>query len=151
MKFLFITGGSSASVFAIAPLATAVRNAGHEILLAANEPLMEAAEAVGVPAVSITPEPLRHFMLTDRSGNACTAPELIPAALTCGWGGGPVGERSRFVSLRLLYLIMIGVFGWLVLSVPGLTSRCERNTVGNNQANPARTARSAQTTFGRPT
>jgi hypothetical protein len=31
-----------------------------------------------------------------------------------------LGARSRFVSVRLLYLIMIGVFGWLVL--PG---RCQ--------------------------
>ena len=31
---------------------------------------------------------------------------------------GPVGQlraRSRFVSVRLLYLIMVRVFGWLVL------------------------------------
>jgi hypothetical protein len=27
----------------------------------------------------------------------------------------PVAARSRFVSLRLLYLIMVRVFGWLVL------------------------------------
>jgi len=26
-----------------------------------------------------------------------------------------LGARSRFVSVRLLYLIMIRVFGWLVL------------------------------------
>jgi putative transposase len=34
-----------------------------------------------------------------------------PAVLADGW----VGARSRFVSLRLLYLIMVRVFGWLVL------------------------------------
>jgi hypothetical protein len=51
-----------------------MRNAGHEILLAANEPLMETAEAIGVPAVSITPEAILPFMLTDRSGNALAVP-----------------------------------------------------------------------------
>jgi hypothetical protein len=31
------------------------------------------------------------------------------------WMDGRVGARSRSVALRLLYLIMIRVFGWLVL------------------------------------
>jgi glycosyltransferase len=53
MKFLFTAGGSQATVYSVAPLATAARNAGHEILLAADEPLVEAAEAIAVPAVSI--------------------------------------------------------------------------------------------------
>jgi putative transposase len=35
--------------------------------------------------------------------------------LTCDWPDEPVAERSRFVSLRLLYLITIRVFGWLAL------------------------------------
>src|SRR5215468_9545545 len=60
MKFLFTAGGSQAAVFGAAPLATAARNAGHEILLAADEPMLETAEAIGVPAVSITPERMRH-------------------------------------------------------------------------------------------
>src|SRR5579859_5106722 len=53
MKFLFTAGGSQATVYSVAPLATAARNAGHEILLAADESLAEAAEAIAVPAVSI--------------------------------------------------------------------------------------------------
>ena len=40
MRFLFITGGSPACVFAVAPLASAVRNAGHEVFMAANEDLI---------------------------------------------------------------------------------------------------------------
>jgi len=31
------------------------------------------------------------------------------------WSAGRFGARSRFVSVRLLYLIMIRIFGWLVL------------------------------------
>ncbi len=60
MKFLFTAGGSQATVFAVAPLATAARNAGHEILLAADEPMVATAEAIGLPAVAVTPEPIRH-------------------------------------------------------------------------------------------
>jgi glycosyltransferase len=74
MKFLFITGGSSATVFAVAPLATALRNAGHDILLAANEPMMDTAESIGIPSVSITPEPILHFMITDRFGRPMDVP-----------------------------------------------------------------------------
>ncbi|WP_141579093.1 glycosyltransferase [Actinomadura sp. WMMA1423] len=60
MKILFTVGGSQAVVFGVAPLASAARNAGHEILLAADEPLMEAAEAVGLPAVCITSERMHY-------------------------------------------------------------------------------------------
>lgn len=60
MKVLFTVGGSRASVFGAAPLATAARNAGHEILLAADEPMLDAATAIGLPAVSVSPEPIRY-------------------------------------------------------------------------------------------
>ena len=63
MKFLFTPVGSQVTVYAVAPLATAVRNAGHEVLLAVNEPLLEFAEATQLPAVSIMPEPTRHFVM----------------------------------------------------------------------------------------
>lgn len=56
MKFLFTAGGSAATVFGMAPLATAARNAGHEIRLTVDEPLMETAAAIGLPALQ-TPHP----------------------------------------------------------------------------------------------
>jgi UDP:flavonoid glycosyltransferase YjiC (YdhE family) len=67
MKFLFVTTGSSATFYAVAPLATAVRNAGHEIILASHEPWMETVEGFGVPTVCYSPEPIRHFMTASRS------------------------------------------------------------------------------------
>jgi UDP:flavonoid glycosyltransferase YjiC (YdhE family) len=87
MKFLFITGGSSATVFAMAPLATALRNAGHDILLAANEPMMDTAEAIGIPSVSINPESILHFMITDRSGHPLDVPD-DPRGVLLHTGGG---------------------------------------------------------------
>src|SRR5215471_4988717 len=39
------------------------------------------------------------------------------------WPDEPVAARSRFVSVRLLYLIMIRVFAWLVLLGRGETSK----------------------------
>ena len=57
MKFLFTAGGGQATVFAAAPLATAARNAGHEILLAADEPLLGTAQAIGL--LASPPRPTR--------------------------------------------------------------------------------------------
>ncbi|TDE23854.1 nucleotide disphospho-sugar-binding domain-containing protein [Actinomadura sp. 6K520] len=75
MKFLFTPVGSQVTVYAVAPLATAVRNAGHEVLLAANEPLMEFAAATQLPAVSIMPEPTRHFVMNGPAKHAAQGPE----------------------------------------------------------------------------
>ena len=45
-----------------------------------------------------------------------TALELVAVVLTCDLGlGGRGGARSRVLAFRLLYLITIRVFGWLVL------------------------------------
>jgi len=74
MKFLFIAGGSSATVFTVAPLATALRNAGHEVLVAANEPLTHTAAGIGLASVSIVSEPVFQFMRFDRSGAAVEPP-----------------------------------------------------------------------------
>lgn len=69
MKILFITTGSQATFYAMAPLATAARNAGHQVILAAHEPWMETVEAIGVPTISFTSRPIRQFMKTIRSGD----------------------------------------------------------------------------------
>src|SRR5258707_3372364 len=48
---------------------------------------------------------------------ACTASELAAGAVTwpAVWPDEPAAARSRVVPVRLLYLIMVRVFGWLVL------------------------------------
>lgn len=54
MRVLFIAAGTSpAGVFALAPLATAARNAGHDVLVAAFAELTPTIEAVGLPSVSV--------------------------------------------------------------------------------------------------
>jgi putative transposase len=60
--------------------------------------------------------PLPEMQRATGLSNACTASELDAGAVGCGLAGSAgVRERSRFVSVRLLYLIMVRVFGWLVL------------------------------------
>ena len=68
----------------------------------------------GLPASSRA-SPRRKPRCPRRRPQACTASELAAGTVTCAWPDEPTAERSRFVSLRLLYLIMIRVFGWLVL------------------------------------
>jgi glycosyltransferase len=102
MKFLLIADGSPATVFAITPLATALRNAGHEIILAANEPLIASAEAVGLPAVSLIPEPIGHFMAAGRRENAIGGPRDLRGELYgIGRGFARMGAAVQDALLEL--------------------------------------------------
>jgi UDP:flavonoid glycosyltransferase YjiC (YdhE family) len=75
MKILFITTGSQATFYAAAPLATAARNAGHQVILAAHEPWVETAEAIGLPTFRFTAQPIRHFMGLVNPGKGLGFPE----------------------------------------------------------------------------
>lgn len=74
MRILFIAAGSPATVFSLAPLATSARNAGHQVLMAANEDMMPFVAGAGLAGVPTTSLPIKHFITTDRDGN----PESIP-------------------------------------------------------------------------
>lgn len=75
MRILFLAGGSAATVFALAPLATAARNAGHEVFMAANDDMAPVTAGMGLPAVKVSAEPLSRFIYADRAG----APAKIPS------------------------------------------------------------------------
>ena len=77
MRFLFVTTGSPATFYAVAPLVTAAQNAGHEVILAAHEPWMETVEGIGVPAICYSPEPIRHFMTPGRPTAAGRSEEML--------------------------------------------------------------------------
>jgi hypothetical protein len=53
----------------------------------------------------------------------CTPSELCTGHVTCGLAEWVAAARPRFVSARLLYLIMVRVFGWLVLLGRGQASK----------------------------
>lgn len=75
MKTLFIAGGSPATIFALAPLATAARNAGHQVFMASTEEMMPVVTGMGLPAISVTHLTIQHFITTDRSGRSLEIPE----------------------------------------------------------------------------
>ncbi|MGW6055045.1 nucleotide disphospho-sugar-binding domain-containing protein [Streptomyces sp. NPDC055189] len=75
LRVLFVAAGSPATVFSLAPLATSVRNAGHQVLMAANEDMMPFVAGAGLAGVPTTSLPIAHFITLDREGNR----EEIPA------------------------------------------------------------------------
>lgn len=75
MRMLFVTGGSPATVYALTPLATAARNAGHEVLVASNQETMEAVAGAGLPGVCVSEVPIRHHIYHDRAGEPVAMPD----------------------------------------------------------------------------
>ena len=49
--------------------------------------------------------------------------DLIPGAWPAVWPDGQVAAGLRFMCVRLLYLIMVRVFGWLLLLGRGQASK----------------------------
>jgi UDP:flavonoid glycosyltransferase YjiC (YdhE family) len=88
MKILFITTGSQATYYAAAPLATAARNAGHQVMMAAHEPWVETAEAIGLPTFCFTADPIRHFMGLANPGQGLRFPEELGDEAMIGQGRG---------------------------------------------------------------
>ncbi|MER5494706.1 glycosyltransferase [Streptomyces sp. NPDC002490] len=75
MKILFVASGSPATVFALAPLATAARNAGHDVFMGAVEDMVPYIASAGIPALSIAPSSIRRYATMDRMGNPVRMPE----------------------------------------------------------------------------
>ncbi|MFF4412780.1 glycosyltransferase [Streptosporangium sp. NPDC001559] len=101
---LFIAGGSAATVFALTPLATAARNAGHEVFMAGTDTMAPVIAGVGLPAVSASSVPMSRFIYADRRGTPVEVPsdpaEQLP--FTGVWFGrmaadwlGPLLELAR--------------------------------------------------------
>ncbi|REE99040.1 nucleotide disphospho-sugar-binding domain-containing protein [Thermomonospora umbrina] len=68
MRILFLAGGSPATVYALIPLATAARNAGHETFMASTEAMMPVVAGFGLPAVPVTSAGMLEYLAKDRTG-----------------------------------------------------------------------------------
>jgi hypothetical protein len=66
-------------------------------------------------AVSRAARSASALVMSISSGAACTASEFAVGAVSWCLADELVAAGSRFVSLRLLYLIVVRVFGWLML------------------------------------
>src|SRR5438093_7161676 len=89
MRMLFVAGGSPATVFALSPLATAARGAGHEVVMASTEDMMPTVAAAGLPGFAVTHLPISHFISTDRSVARVEIPRdpVAEALFTGRWFG----------------------------------------------------------------
>jgi glycosyltransferase len=72
---LFVTSGTWATIFVLAPLAKAARNAGHEVFVTTRDDAVHVVTGLGLPAVSVTSLKLRDFVYKDRSGKPLKPPE----------------------------------------------------------------------------
>lgn len=89
MKYLFVAGEHPSACIALIPLASALREAGHEVFMAATAETVAAVESRGVPAFSVIASPMRHFIGCDREGNAAPVPvdPVGELRFTGGWTG----------------------------------------------------------------
>ncbi|MFC4612651.1 glycosyltransferase [Streptomyces maoxianensis] len=74
MRFLFIAGGGAAPVHASAPLASAARTAGHDVIVAAPEENIDLINGLGLPACGVTQLGMADAILKDREGNWLAMP-----------------------------------------------------------------------------
>ncbi|MTD54540.1 nucleotide disphospho-sugar-binding domain-containing protein [Amycolatopsis pithecellobii] len=89
MRVLFLAGPSPATIFALSPLATAIRNAGHEVFMATTEEMASGVADAGFPAVAVTAVTLHRLITTDRAGETVPMPEGLAQEWrhSGGWWG----------------------------------------------------------------
>lgn len=92
MKVLFVSGASPATLFAHVPLAQALRNAGHEVLLATTEEMTSVGETCALPFVTVTDRTIAGLLSTDRDG--APVPEPVGLEEELRYAGGWFGRLA---------------------------------------------------------
>jgi UDP:flavonoid glycosyltransferase YjiC (YdhE family) len=126
MKVLFVAGGSPATVFALAPLATATRNAGHQAFMAATDDMMPVVAGAGLPGIPVVAQPIRHFITTGRDGHPVEIPaDPAEQALFTGQWFARMAAASmdRLVDLARDWRPDIVVGGTMSYAAPLLAAR----------------------------
>ncbi|OYO15505.1 hypothetical protein CGZ98_03605 [Enemella evansiae] len=81
MRALFLTGGGTGPVNALAPFASAFRSDGHQVLVGCHEENVNQICDLGLPAAVTTSQGLFEVMFTDRNGNKLGRPQGPQAEL----------------------------------------------------------------------
>jgi len=126
LRILFVTGGSPATVFAITPLATAARNAGHEVLVASNRETMAAIAGAGLPGVCVSEVPIRHLITHDRSGapvEKSDDPEQQMRSIGHAFGRMAALYQEPLFEMARAWRPDVVVGGTLTFSAPVLAAR----------------------------
>lgn len=75
MKLLFVTGGSAATVYAVAPLAKAAECLGHDVVVAASWENRDHVASAGLAFFAVTDAGLFDMMTKDRAGRPLSPPQ----------------------------------------------------------------------------
>ncbi|MFD9443862.1 glycosyltransferase [Streptomyces sp. NPDC060006] len=81
MRILFFVGGGRATVHALAPLASACRTEGHEVVVAVPREDVQAVTELGLPAFCVSEIGVFQAMFWDRQGNKLDRPVGAAAEL----------------------------------------------------------------------
>ncbi|MBE8525352.1 DUF1205 domain-containing protein [Amycolatopsis sp. H6(2020)] len=73
MRVLFVAGGTAGVIFSIIPLAQAARNAGHEVVMAGPENVLDTITSAGLTGVVVTGREMLDTLLDD-AGERRTIP-----------------------------------------------------------------------------
>ncbi|MDN3262813.1 DUF1205 domain-containing protein [Streptomyces sp. CSDS2] len=74
MKMLFVAGPTPSNAFALAPLAVAARDEGHQVFMSSVKERTSAVTGIGLPAIAATSSPIADIKATRRSGER----EIVP-------------------------------------------------------------------------
>ncbi|MGV4929383.1 DUF1205 domain-containing protein [Streptomyces sp. BHT-5-2] len=74
MKMLFVAGPTPSNAFALAPLATAARDEGHQVFMSTLKERTSVVAGLGLPAIAATTSPIADIKATRRSGER----EIVP-------------------------------------------------------------------------
>lgn len=125
MRVLVLAGGSPATVFALAPLATAARLRGHDVVVATTAEVAPFAVSTGLPAVTVTDETMRRFMFADRAGESLSLPSSPSERLLFngrGFGRMAAGSLSGLRELTRDFPVDLIVGGSLCYAAPLLAA-----------------------------
>lgn len=95
MRILFIAGSSPATIFGLVPLATAARNAGHEVVMASSEGMERFITGSGLAGIPYTDKTMLHFFENGRGGERLEWPtEPVEHMVFIGAGFGRLAAET---------------------------------------------------------